>query len=130
MGYRSDGGMVIFGPEDAMTAHLFQLKATKTHDGPWTYSEVRTVKKNGRLIWMLEYSDWKWYDSYSDIQEFERIWRESATANKELGIQGYRWRFGENDDDIEQDSFGSDAEDWDNFHVVVHRSVEHMFQGV
>lgn len=130
MGYRSNGGMVIFGPEDAMTAHLFWLKATKTHNGPWTCDEVRTVKKDGLLIWMLEYFDWKWYSGYQDVEEFERIWHESATADEGLGIQGYRWRFGEDDDDATQNSFGSDAKVWDNFHVVVSRSVEHMFEGV
>lgn len=130
MGYRSNGGMVIFGPEDAMTAHLFRLKATKTHGGPWTCDEVRIVKKDGQLIWMLEYFDWKWYPSYPDVEEFERIWRESVTADEKLDIQGYRWRFGEDDDDTEQESFGFMDEDYDSFRVVIERSVEHMFQGV
>ena len=132
MGYYSNGGMVIFGPEDTMTAHLFRLKATKTHNDPWACGEVRIVKKDGRLIWMLEYSEWKWYPHYLHVKEFERIWRDSMAADEELGIQGYRWRFGESDDDTEQDAFGRDAEEWDNFHVfhVVQRSAEHMFEGV
>ncbi len=79
---------------------------------------------------MLEYSAWKWNPYYLDVKEFERIWHESATADEGLGIQGYRRRFGEDDDDAEQNSFGSDAKVWDNFHVIVSRSVEHMFEGV
>lgn len=130
MGYRSNGGMVIFGPEDTMTAHLFRLKATKTHDYAWQCPEVRTIKKDGRLIWMLEFHDWKWYPDYSDVTEFERIWDESAAVSEETGIQGYRWRFGEEDEDTFQSSFGEDANEWDNFHIVFERSVDHMFQGV
>lgn len=107
MGYRSDGGMVIFGPKDIMTAHLTSLRLTQTNKEPWTCPEVQTYELGDNLVWRLEYADWKWYESYDDIQEFERIWSLSRDE-EDQGISGFRWRFGEDDDDNEYGQFGED----------------------
>lgn len=122
--------MVIFGPKDIMTTHLFRLKATMQGSAVWQCPEVCTVEKDGLLIWMLEYEYWKWYDNYDDIRDFERIWSESYEADKTLGIQGYRWRFGEDDNDTEGDAFGAVADSPDDFQIIVERHVDHKFRGV
>ena len=105
MGYRSDGGMVIFGPKDKMIAHLTALRMTQTNKEPWTCPEVRIYELGDNLVWRLEYTGWKWYDGYDDIGEFNRIYRESENA-QDQGINGFRWRFGEVDDDAECAQFG------------------------
>ncbi len=116
MGYRSDGGMVIFGPKDIMTAHLAALRMTQTNLDAWTCPELCIYEAGERMFFRLEYCDWKWYNDYPEIAEFSRIWQESEEREHgELG--GFRWRFGEDDSDIDQDSFGENA----YFKVVVER---------
>lgn len=110
MGYRSNGGMAIFGPEGVMTAHLTMLRMTQTNPEAWGCAQVRTyVLTNAQdqkiLVWRLEYEGWKWYADYPDIQEFERIYRLSEEA-EDQGICGFRWRIGEDDTDIGRGSFG------------------------
>lgn len=119
MGYRSSGGIVIFGPKDVMLAHLTSLRMSKTNNEPWTCPDsVCVYETEDRLIWKLEYYDWKWYDCYQDIREFERIWSLSK-AEEDRGVSGFRWRFGEDGDDIEHDDFGDDVD----FRIVVERHV-------
>ena len=118
MGYRSNGGMVIFGPKNKMIAHLAALRMTQTNLDAWTCPEVRIYEVGERMFFRLEYYDWKWYDTYPEIVEFNRIWQESEESEHgELG--GFRWRFGEDNDDIDEDSFGANA----HFEVVVERYV-------
>lgn len=116
MGYRSDGGMVIFGPKDKMIAHLAALRMTQTNLDAWTCPEVRIYEVGERMFYRLEYCDWKWYNEYPEIAEFNRIWQESEES-EDGSIGGFRWRFGEDDSDIDQDSFGENA----YFEVVVER---------
>ena len=116
MGYRSSGGMVIFGPKDKMIAHLAALRMTQTHPEAWNCPEVCIYEADERMFFRLEYCGWKWYTEYEDIAEFERIWQESEEGEDE-SLSGFRWRFGGNNDDIDQDSFGENA----YFEVVVER---------
>lgn len=116
MGYRSDGGMVIFGPKDIMTAHLAALRMTQTNLDAWTCPELCIYEAGERMFFRLEYCDWKWYNEYPEIAEFSRIWQESE-EDKDGSLSGFRWRFGEDDSDIDQDSFGDNA----YFEVVVER---------
>ena len=118
MGYRSNGGMVIFGPKDKMIAHLAALRMTQTNLDAWTCPEVRIYEVGERMFFRLEYDDWKWYDEYPEIAEFNRIWQESEES-KDKSLGGFRWRFGEDNDDIDEDSFGENA----YFEVVVERYV-------
>ena len=116
MGYRSNGGMVIFGPKNKMIAHLAALRMTQTNLDAWTCPEVRIYEVGERMFFRLEYYDWKWYDTYPEIAEFNRIWQESEES-KDKSLGGFRWRFGYDDNDIDQDSFGENA----CFEVVVER---------
>jgi hypothetical protein len=68
------------------------------------------------MFFRLEYYDWKWYSGYPEVVEFKRIWRESKEDGDE-SLSGFHWRFGEDDSDIDQDSFGDDA----HFEVIVER---------
>lgn len=119
MGYRSNGGMVIFGPKDKMIAHLAALRMTQTNLDAWTCPEVCIYEAGERMFYRLEYCSWKWYDEYPEIAEFNRIWRESEEIEEptDASISGFRWRFGEDDSDIDQDSFGENA----YFEVAVER---------
>lgn len=110
MGYRSDGGIVIFGPEPEMLANLTALRMTQTHPEPWNgdLEELRLYRDGTDLVWHLEYSGWKMYEIYSDVGELNRIFSESEHFP---ALSGYRWRFGEDDDDVEHQVFGDAADE-------------------
>lgn len=110
MGYRSNGGIVIFGPEPEMLANLTALRMTQTHPGPWNgeLEGLRLYRDGTNLVWHLEYSGWKMYDFYPDIRELNRIFSESRHFS---ALSGYRWRFGENGDDVEHEVFGDAADE-------------------
>lgn len=126
MGYRSDGGIVIFGPEPEMLANLTALRMTQTHPEPWNgeLEGLRLYRDGTNLVWHLEYSGWKMYDNYDDVGELNRIFSESEHFS---ALSGYRWRFGEDDDDVEREVFG-DAADEDI--CIVDKDLEVSFPGV
>lgn len=126
MDYRSDGGMVIWGPEPIMTAHLFALRASRTDDAAWrprAGSGVRLYRVGADLVWHLEYSYWKWYSSYEGVQEYERIYQISSEV---IELSGYRWRVGEDRGDEEYDGFGDGEGAVEIIHDI---SVNHRFAG-
>lgn len=110
MGYRSNGGFVIFGPEPEMLANLTALRMTQTHPEPWNgeLAGLRLYRDGTDLVWHLEYSDWKMYETYPDVRELNRIFSESERFS---ALSGYRWRFGEDDDDVEREVFGDAADE-------------------
>lgn len=110
MGYHSDGGIVIFGPEPEMLANLTALRMTQTHPEPWNgkLPELRLYRDGPNLVWHFEYSIWKMYDHYPNVDELNRIYRESEHFS---ALSGYRWRFGEDDDDVEHEVFGDAADE-------------------
>lgn len=126
MGYRSNGGIVIFGPEPEMLANLTALRMTQTHPVPWNgeLEGLRLYRGGTNLVWHLEYSDWKMYDAYPDVAELNRIFSESEHFP---ALSGYRWRFGEDDDDVEHEVFG-DAADEDI--CIVDKDLYANFPGV
>lgn len=126
MGYRSNGGIVIFGPEPEMLANLTALRMTQTHPVPWNgeLEGLRLYRDGTNLVWHLEYSDWKMYDAYPDVRELNRIFLESEHFP---ALSGYKWRFGEDDDDVEHEVFG-DAADEDI--CIVDKDLYASFPGV
>ena len=50
-------------------------------------------------------ADWKWYESFPDVQAWDQLWE---SMQKVEGISGYFCRVGEETDDIEEHNFGDD----------------------
>ena len=73
MGYRSNGGIVIYGPEDVMTAFLAQERLRSDNTVAHNDDSVKIYKRGDDLVWHLEYEYWKWYEDYPDIAAFERV---------------------------------------------------------
>lgn len=117
MGYRSYGCWVIKGPAEHINAAwvLCRLNimapaefVTEYEGGLFGALKIYYVDDVGYI--RLNYSDWKWYESYQDIQFFEAIWsllEEYAYENPNT-IYGKSIRIGEEDTDILTQSFGED----------------------
>lgn len=101
--------MVIVGPADDMIAHLAALRMTNISPEPWNgeMPEIKIYRDGSDIVWHLEYSDWKFYPQYRDVQELLRIYSDSVDHPE---LSGYQWRFGEDDEDTEEDQFGGDLE--------------------
>lgn len=106
MGYRSCGEILIYGPEREMVGFMATQKLSGLH--PCVLEDGEFLTHGDLGIYRLQFDSWKWYDSYPDIQAFERLW--SRAAEQDEVLSGWRWRVGEDDDDIERaafnDSFG------------------------
>lgn len=126
MGYRSDGGIVIYGPKDKMLSHLTMLRMTPEVANVWKENRHTIFDKGDFTVWHFEYSGWKWYPGYEDVQAYEKLWDLSCEAPESQEISGFRWRFGEDDDDTEQDSFGA-ASVHGELYIVKTRHAEHGF---
>ena len=100
MGYRSCGQMLIYGPEREMVGFMAAQKLSGLH--PCILEEGEFLTHGGLGIYRLQFDSWKWYDSYPDVQAFERLW---SSAAEQDSLSGWRWRVGEDDDDIERASF-------------------------
>ena len=61
MGYRSDGGIVIYGPKDKMLSHLTMLRMTPEVADVWKENHHTIFDKGDFTVWHFEYSEWKWY---------------------------------------------------------------------
>lgn len=111
MGYRSDGGLIIYGPEAEMTVLLTTAKMLiPNHKYLWdAESGITLYKMDDKLVYHLEFSEWKWSPFYADIQCFERLW-ELAQGREERGLSGVFWRLGEDDNDNERRWFGDEKD--------------------
>lgn len=120
MGYGSDVEFVIRGPAPVMAEVWckFRLLNPFTPDyasdtDPLGIENLVLSEDNGEMRVHFKAEQWKWYDSYSDIQRIEELWtayrRYAETPSNEDADQlnGSFIRIGENDDDIESRSFGS-----------------------
>lgn len=101
MGYRSCGEILIYGPEREMVGFMAAQKLSGLH--PCILEEGEFLTHGDLGIYRLQFDSWKWYDSYPDIQAFELFWDSAAEQGDVLS--GWRWRVGEDDGDIERDSF-------------------------
>lgn len=131
MGYRSDGLWVIKGDKDvvlaAWTAALMLTPETKIDDAgrKEVLDSFSLFEVEGTGYIRMEYSDWKWYESFPDIQFYEQLWNHFVSY-AEQGLSGHSIRIGENDDDIERHEFGKDY-----FNVSVSRAIvdEEPYEG-
>ena len=65
---------------------------------------------NGKFVFYG--ADFKWYPDYEDVRAFHDMFNKMSDIE---GISGYFMRVGEENGDIEEDSFG-DEPDWDMFY--------------
>lgn len=106
MGYRSNGLWLITGSVEEVTTALvaMHMNVPKPNGAPPDWPEFETYKDDaGNGYIKLQYSDWKWYESYPDIQWLEQCWE---FLSEVTGLSGRRVRVGEDDDDIDVADFG------------------------
>ena len=126
MGYRSDVRMVIQGPKELILAGFAALALT----GDSVMQEALKewgLKEDGVQVTVGEPdtplaailgrggTNWKWYDSYDDVQahtaifnHFQQLYDDFPDELPYLWLTGAFARIGENDDDIETDYWGND----------------------
>ena len=123
MGYRSDIQIVIVGPEPIIVGKWAEFLLTN----PWTgkgkdplanTNDLTITKDDKGATICFRASDWKWYDSYPDVQRFEKVWdiyqelydqAEELMGVKADQISGAFVRIGEEDDDTETRYFGNEG---------------------
>lgn len=114
MSYRSKGLWVIKGPANDILAAWVACRLAETPPNPAEWDQFKVFYKDGVGYIRLEYSGWKWYDNYSDIRFFERVWsnlNDFADEQETNTVSGRRIRVGEENDDIDNDSFGDNTPD-------------------
>ncbi len=124
MGYRSYGRMVFEGEKDVVIALVADLKLRGDEVMHKALDEMVLWVRGERANFGLEYSGWKWYDSYPHIQAFECIWstfkeRFEGTDDEAPDLNGAFIRVGEDDDDIDRRYFGDDPYDLATTHVGI-----------
>lgn len=67
--------------------------------------------RDGKFVLFGE--GWKWYPDFADVRAFHDMFNQLSDIE---GISGYFMRVGEENGDIEEDSFGNDP-DWDMFYA-------------
>jgi hypothetical protein len=110
MGYRSEGLWLIRGEPDMVRAAwtAVRLSVPDTGDAESSKNALDSFmmfERDGKGYIRLEYSGWKWYESYSDVQYYERIWAYLAEHYAD-SLSGVRMRIGEDEGDNERLTFG------------------------
>lgn len=127
MGYRSDVRMVIQGPKELILTGFAALALT----GDQVMQEALKewgLKEDGVQVTVGEPDtplavailgrggvDWKWYDSYGDVQahtaifnHFQQLYDDFPNELPYLWLTGAFARIGEDDDDIKTDYWGNE----------------------
>jgi hypothetical protein len=122
MGYRSDVAIAIYGPEDAMVpliaAQRLSLQSALSLEE--NYIKRSEYTKNGvPHVMLYTHQDWvKWYDSFPEVQAWNKLLTEIAAKADETGLAYEFVRIGEETSDVEIE-YGGDVE----YFIEVHRSV-------
>ena len=130
MGYRSNVRMVIRGPKETVLAGFGALALTgdaTMHDAlkEWAITEDGVQKTAGEPDVPLAVAilgkggtNWKWYDSYSDViahekifTYFEELYENYANEHPYNLLNGAFARIGEDEDDIVSQYWGFDPYD-------------------
>ena len=132
MGYRSQGTMVVafetladmkevlavyrLDPRVQKHNPFVSGKHAEVGTECWQFDTWDVDDGNGDIIkWYLmrlDFSDWKWYESYEDVQAFMHIADVCKQFAQERLDFSYAYRFvrgGEDGDDTEELSYGSDT---------------------
>jgi hypothetical protein len=113
MGYRSQVRCLIYGTKDNLDAYITEaslingstvlLEFKEALSRYTTKAEIYGENKSEVVtlhVLDLYGDDWKWYESYPDVQAWMKLMHESVEAD----LQYEFIRVGENDDDIERHS--------------------------
>lgn len=113
MGYRSDGLWIIKGHKDDVIAALAAARMNvPPPEGEYCSLDNFEVYTSGDTGYIkFQYEGLRWYDGYADVEWFNRLW---AFWSDDEKLNGTRVRVGENDDDIDRDTFG---DDWPEIYV-------------
>lgn len=107
--------MVFAGEKERVPAIVADLKLRGDKYMHEALDEMVLWENGTEAYFALEFSGWKWYESYPDIQAFEVIWstfREAYESGEDKPkIDGAFIRIGEDDDDVERRYFGDDPYD-------------------
>ena len=114
MGYRSEVKIAVYGDNEKFDKYVdsvLSVDALKAADAEYLLHEDRdfasltiTQLNEHEKIAVLEFHDIKWYESYPDIQLFERFYLEA----EENGLNSEYARVGESHDDNEVVQYGDD----------------------
>ena len=121
MGYRSDLTAVFYAPKE----HAPVLKLYVDENFPEALKSDLEPIDNGRYQgYKFEGRGWKWYDSYPEVQEFQKFVANYLELAEQEEI---RWayefvRVGEDTDDVEET-----YSDYADYQVRVVRSIESEF---
>ena len=114
MGYRSNGLWVIRGPVNNIIAAWTACRLVLSPPAPDEWDNFTVFRNGDTGTVRFEYNDWKWYESFPEIQFFESVWNHFALFEEDQDdkvISGRRIRIGEDDDDTENICFGNDSID-------------------
>ena len=101
MGYRSTGAMWFSQQAlNALTKEQNELIQRDIENDNFTFVHAGNEPDNYGIVdgLLLEFKEWKWYDSYKDIQAYEAIFTLLENANIPYDFV----RIGEDAKDIEQ----------------------------
>lgn len=135
MGYRSDVYICIRGPAERMLAEVATLRLagdSTMHEAldEWTLTSCEDEENRAVLVLGGLGTDWKWYDSYPDVQAHMKIYEHFETLEYESAmlpdvggsvLDGIFVRVGEDDDDVERRSFGDSSYDLGGARTVIER---------
>ena len=107
MGYQSDVKMLFKFP-DEIRRDAFKAYAKEIMGDAFDWPAVSDRQEGESAFWLVEFNDFKWYDSYSEVQAWHRI-SESVDGEEEWRNCSCEFiRVGEDDGDVEYRSYGND----------------------
>jgi hypothetical protein len=110
MGYRSSGACRVRGPKEQVLGVLARLRFLGNAEVNKQLTETVSLQRSGEnhLVIGFDIQDWKWYDSYPDVQALEAIWGAFQEAQQDTApdLNGAFVRIGEDDGDTETRYFG------------------------
>lgn len=124
MGYRSVVGIMFKrdnkdAPSIPTVLALAKTKGILQGDGLGQYWDAKDYGWNDdKFLFRVE--EVKWYESYPDVQAMEKLYEFVEEMQNESEIQswysGMFCRLGDNDDDVEQKTFGDDP--WSEMWII------------
>lgn len=121
MGYRSDVAYIIVGKDEDMIPFLIKMRLEAGPEHKALEECVVSQLKPDYMYIGFRCEDVKWYDSYKDVAWHDTLW--NTISDNEL-FEGRFVRVGEDDDDLENKSFGNgDMDLWEYLSITRHLDV-------